>query len=225
MTNLEDIRSLGNIVICDHPLVTHNVTTLRDTLTSAEVFRLATRRVAYILMFEAVKHLPLKTVTVNTPLEITESQIINPEYHIVIAPILRAALLLSYVLEDLLPFATVHHIGLRRDEVTLEPENYYNKLPDHFKDPQKTIVFILDPMFATGGSAVEAVRIFLDSGIPEENIIFVSLISAPEGIINFRNHYKQVKIVTGVVDRQLNEKGYILPGLGDAGDRTFNTLY
>lgn len=223
MIRLDEINLASDVTVCDNALAKHNISVLRDKDTPSEVFRMATRRLARLILTEAVKDLPLKTVTIETPLVKTESQIISPDYEIIVAPILRAALTFSEVLQDLIPTAKVYHIGLYRDEETLKPVSYYNKLPESLKDPKKVIVFVLDPMFATGGSAIEAVNIFRNLNIPEENISFVSLIAAPEGVKKFREFHPNVKLVTGCVDKQLNDKGYILPGLGDAGDRTFNT--
>lgn len=214
-----------NVVVCNHPLAEHNITILRDKNTPAELFRLATKRLASLLIVEATKNIPLESKTINTPLQQTEGKILSNSCNIILAPILRAALILSREFEDILPTARVHHLGLYRNEETLEPISYYNKIPPVLEDPDKTIVYVLDPMFATGGSAVAGVKVFIDLGVKEENITFVSLISAPEGIKNFRNHYKTVKVITAVIDEKLNNKGYIMPGLGDAGDRTFNTVY
>jgi uracil phosphoribosyltransferase len=225
MSKTEQILNDSNLVISQHPLTAHNLTILRDKNTPPEVFRVATKRLANILSFEALKTLPVKRVEVETPLEKTEADILSPDYDIVIAPILRAALTLSMVMEELIPQARVHHIGLYRNEETLEPVSYYNKVPENIEKPDKQIIFVLDPMFATGGSAIAAVQIFRNIGVPEENITFVSMISAPEGIEKFRSVHKKVKIITGAVDRQLNDRGYIMPGLGDAGDRTYNTIY
>lgn len=223
--NTTEKSTTNKVIVCDHPLACQNLKYLRDRETPPELFRAASKRLGNLLATEALKNLPMKTVDVETPLEVTSSQIIDPDYDIVVAPILRAALILSEVMEELLPTARIHHLGMYRDEETLEPVHYYNKVPKNSKDPSKKFVYILDPMFATGGSAIAAVKIFTEIGIPEENITFVSLIAAPEGVENFRKTFKKVRLVTGSLDRQLNEKGYILPGLGDAGDRTYNTTY
>jgi uracil phosphoribosyltransferase len=225
MSKQQEFNISENLIVSDHPLAQHNLTILRDKNTTPELFRVATKRLANLLSTEALRVLPLKSVKVSTPLEETESMILNPDYEIIIAPILRAALTLSTIMEELLPTARVHHIGLYRNEETLQPVSYYNKVPKNLTNPENKYVFVLDPMFATGGSAIAAVQIFKDLGVLEKNITFVSLISAPEGIKKFRTSHKEVTIITGSVDRQLNEKGYIMPGLGDAGDRTYNTIY
>lgn len=214
---------LSDVLVCENPLALHNLTILRDKNTTPQVFKIAIKRLSSLVLVDAVKNLPLKTIDVSTPLENTKSQIIDEDYTIIIAPILRAALNMSTVLEELLPSATVYHIGLYRDKETLKPVHYYNKIPKKIGNPDKTIVYLLDPMFATGGSAIEAVNIFKEHNVKEENITFVSLLAAPEGIVNFKNTHKNVRLVTASIDERLNEKGYIMPGLGDAGDRTYNT--
>ena len=130
----------------------------------------------------------------------------------------------SDIAQELLPFAHIHHLGMYRNEKTLEPIWYYNKMKGKFKNPENTYVFILDPMLATGNSGYDAVHNFVKQGIKEENIVFMSLISAPEGVERLSKAYGKIRIVTAQLDETLNEKGYIVPGLGDAGDRIFNTL-
>ena len=123
-----------------------------------------------------------------------------------------------------MPYATVRHIGMYRDEETLTPIWYYNKIPIEFECPEDKIILILDPMLATGNSAIDAIKLFINKGVPEKNIRFVSLISAPEGLENVQQNYPNIQIVTAHIDNHLNEHGYICPGLGDAGDRIFNTV-
>jgi len=214
-----------NISVCDHPIALHNLTIMRDKNTSSELFRNATRRLAEVLFFSATDNLPTVRTQIETPLVSTESTIIDPDAEIIIAPILRAGLLFSEIASNLLPNARVHHIGLYRDHKTLQPVWYYNKLPEAFKNTESTYVYILDPMLATGGSAVETIKLFTSHDIPQKNIRFVCLLSAPEGIERVHKEFPEVKVITAWVDSHLNEFGYILPGLGDAGDRTFNTVY
>lgn len=215
----------SNVILCDHPVARHNLSLMRDKNTSAELFRNATRRLAQILVYYATDNLPLVTTEIDTPITTTTADIINPEIDVIIAPILRAGLVFSEIASEMLPNAKVHHIGLYRDEATLTPVFYYNKLPKKVANPAKTYVYILDPMLATGGSAIETIKLFRSLAIPEENIRFISLISAPEGIYKLYQATPQIKIITACIDEKLNEVGYIVPGLGDAGDRTFNTLY
>jgi uracil phosphoribosyltransferase len=214
-----------NVVLCPHPIAQHNLTIIRDKNSSAELYRNASKRLVQILFFIATNNLPLAETTVDTPLVKTNSFCIRPSAEIIFAPILRAGLVFSEVASELLPNARVHHIGLYRDEETLKPVAYYNNLPNSFKEPENTFVYILDPMLATGGSAVSSIKLFSSLNIPHENIRFVCLISAPEGINKVVEEFPDVKIITACIDEKLNESGYILPGLGDAGDRTFNTVY
>lgn len=219
------VKKPDNISVCDHPIALHNLTIMRDKNTTSELFRNATRRLAEVLFFSATDNLPTIKTHIETPLVGTESTIIDPNAEIIIAPILRAGLLFSDVASNFLPDARVQHIGLYRDEETLKPVWYYNKLPNVFEKPENTYVYILDPMLATGGSAVEAIKLYVNHNVPQENIRFLCLLSAPEGIEKVHNEFPDVKVVTTWIDKQLNEKGYILPGLGDAGDRTYNTVY
>jgi len=219
------IKKPENISVCDHPIALHNLTIMRNKNTDSELFRNATRRLAEVLFFSATDNLPTVKTTIETPLVTTEARIIDPKAEVIIAPILRAGLIFSEVASTLLPNARVHHIGLFRDEKTLKPITYYNNLPETFDNPENIFVYILDPMLATGGSAVASVKMFTEHNISQENIRFISLLSAPEGIDRVHSEYPDVKVITAWVDSHLNEFGYIVPGLGDAGDRTFNTVY
>lgn len=211
------------VTVCDHPLVQHNLSILRDKATSNELFRMAMSRIGGFVFQEAARDLPLTKTIVETPLCKTEASILSPEVPIIISPILRAGLMLADVAIQLLPSASVYHIGLYRDEETLKPVTYYNKLPSNL-DYGSARIFLLDPMLATGGSAVAAVDIIQQLGVKPENIRFISVISAPEGIKHLSGSYPGIRIFTGSVDERLNEKAYIVPGLGDAGDRTFGTV-
>lgn len=213
-----------NVAVLNHPLIKHNLAVLRNKNTNTEAFNMALKRISYALFFEATKNLPSKTVKIQTPIKETENEIISDEIDIIIAPILRAGLVFSDVAQFMLPNARIHHLGMYRNEETLEPIWYYNKMKGKFKNPDNTYVFILDPMLATGNSGYDAVHNFIKQGIKEENIVFMSLISAPEGIEKLTKAYPDIKIVTSQIDETLNEKGYIVPGLGDAGDRIFNTI-
>lgn len=219
-----NIKSKTDITVLNHPLIKHNLSVMRDKNTSAEVFNLALKRIAYALFFESTKNLPVENIEIETPIKKTTSSIISKNIDIIIAPILRAGLVFSDIAQELLPNAHVHHLGMYRNEITLEPIWYYNKMKGKFKNPENTYVFILDPMLATGNSGYDAVHNFVKQGIKEENIVFMSLISAPEGVEKLKKAYGKIRIVTAQLDETLNEKGYIVPGLGDAGDRIFNTL-
>ena len=211
------------LIVCDTPLILHNLSILRDKNTTPEMFRTAIKRISQILINKAFENLPLITKKVETPLITTGTKVIDENAELIIAPILRAGLVFTDAALDILPMATVHHIGLYRDETTLKPVPYYNKLPEGFKNPQNTYLYVFDPMLATGGSAVAALNLFIERNIPQENITFVSLLSAPEGVSRLSSEFDRIKIMTCAVDNCLNDVGYILPGLGDAGDRIFNT--
>ena len=167
--------------------------------------------------------MPVSKSLTDTPVGKAETCVLSPGIPLLITPILRAGLMMCDAALDLLPMASVYHVGLYRDEETLRPITYYNKLPSTI-DYGQARVFVLDPMLATGGSAVAALDIISKLGVSESHIYFVCLIAAPEGIANLTQHYPQVQIYTAAVDERLNDKAYIVPGLGDAGDRTFGTV-
>ena len=218
------MNEFKNVEIVEHPLCKHNLSIIRNKATSAEVFRSAIRRITYLLFYKATEDLELEDVEVETPLEKCIAQQLNSKKEIIIAPILRAGLIFSDIANEIMPFATVRHIGMYRDEETLTPVWYYNKIPVEFENPQDKIILILDPMLATGNSAIDSIKLFANKKIPQKNIRFISLISAPEGLKKVTSMFPEVKIVTASIDNCLNEFGYIRPGLGDAGDRIFNTV-
>ncbi|HTK83248.1 MAG TPA: uracil phosphoribosyltransferase [Bacteroidota bacterium] len=207
---------MKNLIIIDHPLVKRDLTILRDKKTPSNIFRAVLRRTASLMAYEVTRDLNLQRTTVATPLEKTAGYRAGDPF--ILVPILRAGLGLVGGFVEVLPDARVGHVGLYRDEETLKPVDYYLKLP---KNIARALVFILDPMLATGGSAVAAVSVLKNKGA--KKIRFVSLVSAPEGVRTLSKAHPDVKIYTCSVDRELNNKGYILPGLGDAGDRIFGT--
>ncbi|HEY9745094.1 MAG TPA: uracil phosphoribosyltransferase [Oculatellaceae cyanobacterium] len=211
------------VTVSTHPLVQHNLSILRDKNTSTEQFRTTMSRVGRLVFMEATKDLPLAKTIIETPLTKAECKVLPPDIPILIAPILRAGLILSEVAIDLLPTASVYHIGLYRNEETFKPVTYYNKLPSTI-DYSTARIFVVDPMLATGGSAVAAVDIMKKLGTLPENIRLVSIIAAPEGIEHLSQQHPGVRIYTAAVDERLNDRAYIVPGLGDAGDRTFGTV-
>ncbi len=221
MTMLSKIHP--SVTVCEHPLLQHNLAILRDSNTTHERFRSAVRRVSLFILQEATRNLPLTKAYVETPITKAETRILSPDIPILITPILRAGLMMSDVAMDLVPSASVYHVGLYRDEETLRPITYYNKLPSNI-DYSHARIFLLDPMLATGGSGIAAIDIVSKLGVRQENIAFVSIIAAPEGIKNLTDNYPAVHIYTGAVDERLNDKAYIVPGLGDAGDRMFGTV-
>jgi uracil phosphoribosyltransferase len=215
---------MNNVFVVNHPLCCHNLSIIRNKSTNAEMFRNAIRRITYLLFYKATEDLELEDVTVETPLEVCQAKRLSSKKEIIIAPILRAGLIFSDIANEIMPYATVRHIGMYRDEDTLTPVWYYNKIPVEFEHPEDKIILILDPMLATGNSAVDAIKLFANKKVPQKNIRFVSLISAPEGLKKVHELYPDVQIITASIDNCLNSSGYIRPGLGDAGDRIFNTV-
>jgi len=207
---------MSNVMVSSHPLVAHKLTKMRDVNTKPKKFRELVREIAALLAYEATSDLAITEVQVQTPLQLTLGSELKEKIGLV--PILRAGLGMVEGIWDLMPSAEVWHIGLYRDERTLKPVEYYNKLPTL---PTVSVCMVLDPMLATGGSAVATVDILKRWGV--HRIKFVGLIGAPEGIENLQNHHPDVPIYLAHVDDRLNEHGYILPGLGDAGDREFGT--
>ncbi len=208
---------MNNFTLVDHPLIKKDLTILRDTNTSTELFRSAVYRISNVLCVEVSKKFLLTQKEIETPLEKTIGFELSKQ--IVLIPILRAGLGMVNGFLELIPNAKVGHIGLQRNEETLEPIEYYFKTPQELEDSE---VILLDPMLATGGSAVEAINYVKKRGV--KNLYFVCIVAAPTGIEKMQKHHPDVKIFAAALDRQLNDKGYILPGLGDAGDRTFGTL-
>ena len=208
---------MENLTVVKNPLIDRDVTILRDKSTLEDEFRAALRRVAYILVGEISKDFELETFPVETPLETTDGYKLKQQ--IVLVPVLRAGLSMVNSFVEMIPKAKVGHIGLQRDEETLEPVDYYYKTP---KDLETSKVIILDPMLATGGSASAAASFLKKRGA--KDVTLACLIGAPEGVKKMAEDHPDVKIYTAALDRQLNDVGYILPGLGDAGDRTFGTL-
>lgn len=208
---------MGKITIIDHILVNHKIAILRDEATKTKQFRELIEEIATLIAYEALKDLPTREVEVKTPLEVT-SQTMVVENSVAIIPILRAGLGMVNGVLTLLPTAKVGHIGLYRDEETLQPKEYYCKLPDGIENK---VAILLDPMLATGGSASAAVGFLKARGV--KKIKLMSVLGVPEGIDRVHREHPDVDIYVAKVDRCLNEKGYILPGLGDAGDRLFGT--
>lgn len=219
---LEKINK-DNVRLIDNPVILQNLCTMRDKNTNTQDVRIATRKITRVLLYEASKYLPLVEKTITTPLTSFKTKTIDPEINIVISPILRAGLIFTDEAIDILPQACIRHIGMYRDEKTLKPVWYYNKVPMEVQDSHKFHIFITDPMLATGNSLIEAIKLYADKQIPVENIKVISIIAAPEGIANIQEKFPNVEIITAAIDSHLNEHGYIVPGMGDAGDRIFNT--
>jgi uracil phosphoribosyltransferase len=210
-------KSFMNFNLIDHPLVERNITILRDVDTNCETFRSAISLLSNIIAVELFVDLKLTEIEVQTPLEKTKGFKLAQE--VVIVPVLRAGLGMVNVFLQVIPDAKVGHIGLQRDEETLKPIAYYYKTPANLIEHE---IVLVDPMLATGGSASAAISFLKKRGA--KNIIFACIVAAPGGINRINKDHPDVKIFGAALDRELNDKGYILPGLGDAGDRTFGTL-
>lgn len=215
--------NLDKIRVIDNPVVALNLCTMRDKNTDSQGVRIATRKITRCLLYEAAKNLPLVERDVTTPLSTFKAKTVDPDIELIISPILRAGLIFTDEAIDILPQATIRHIGMYRDEETLKPVWYYNKVPMDATNPERFYIYITDPMLATGNSLLAAIDLYASKGIPIENIKCICIIAAPEGIKNIQSNYPDIEIITAAIDDHLNEKGYIVPGMGDAGDRIFNT--
>ena len=205
------------VQIISHPLIQHKLTLMRDIETSTANFRRLTKEVAMLLCYEATVDLSLEVTEIETPLAKMNAHILQGK-KLVFAPILRAGTGLLEGMLELVPNACVAHIGLFRDEETLEPHSYFFKAPQNLE--QRRLI-VIDPMLATAGSAIAAVDQLKEKGA--KDICFVCLLASPEGVNRFENAHKDVRVITAAIDERLNEKGYIVPGLGDAGDRIYGT--
>ena len=212
------MKNYDNVIIFNHPLINHKIAILRDEKTSMKEFRELIEEITTLMTYEALKEgVPTVQKTVKTPLE-TCTQTVVADNGIAIVPILRAGLGMVNGIHVLFPSARVGHIGMYRDEETLEPKEYYCKLPDGIEDK---LVLLVDPMLATGGSASDAITMIKKRGVTK--IKLCCIVSSPEGINRILNDHPDVDLYVAAVDRCLNENCYILPGLGDAGDRLFGT--
>ena len=211
------MENMDNVTVLTHPLIKHKITMLRDIHTGTNEFRKLVEEIATLMGYEALRDLPLEDIEVTTPIETCKSPVISGR-KLAIVPILRAGLGMVDGLLNLTPTAKVGHIGLYRDPVTHEPHEYYCKLPSPIEE--RTIL-VVDPMLATGGSAVDAIRMIKEHG--GRKIKFMCIIAAPEGLERLHTECPDVQIYVGNLDRCMNENKYIMPGLGDAGDRIFGT--
>lgn len=207
---------MNNVTVVSHPLIDHSLTILRDKNTRTEEFRRHANVVSKILLIEATKHMLLKNKTIETPLAPFVGKQLKDD--VIVVPVLRAGLAMLFALQDMLPNASVGFIGLERDEKTAIAREYYKKIP---RILTSNIVFVIDPMFATGGSMDDTVAAVKEKGA--KRIVSVSVVSAPEGIKRFIQHHPDVPVITAAIDERLNDKAYIVPGLGDFGDRYFGT--
>lgn len=208
---------MGNLMILDHPLIQHKLTHIRDEKTGTKQFRELVNEVSMLMGFEITRNLPVKNVEVETPVATAQAHTLTGK-KIGLIPILRAGLGMVDGMLQLLPAAKVGHIGLYRDPKTLQPVEYYIKLPT---DISERLLIVLDPMLATGGSANDAIDSLKKRGA--KSIKLMCLVAAPEGVHLIQENHPDVDIYICALDEKLNEKGYIVPGLGDAGDRLFGT--
>lgn len=207
----------NNIMIMTHPLAQHKISLLRDKTTGTKEFKELVCELATLICYEATRDLPLEEVEIETPIAIAKTKVVSGR-KLALVPILRAGLGMVDGMLRLVPAAKVGHIGMYRNEETLEPVEYYCKLPE---DIEERDIFVLDPMLATGGSACDAIQRIKEKG--GKNIKFLCILAAPEGIEKLTTTHPDVDVFIGTVDEKLNEVGYIVPGLGDAGDRIFGT--
>ena len=208
---------MSKTMIMDHPLVQHKVSLLRNKNTGTKEFKELVCELATLLCYEATRDLPTEEVEIETPIAVAKTRMLSGR-KLALVPILRAGLGMVDGMLALIPAAKVGHIGMYRNEETLEPIEYFKKLPD---DIAERDVFILDPMLATGGTAVDAISIVKKSN--PKSITFVCIVAAPAGIARLENEHPDVPVYCAAIDERLNDKGYIVPGLGDAGDRIYGT--
>lgn len=207
-----------NLFILDHPLIQHKLSHMRDKTASTRSFRALLRELTLLMGYELTRDLPLTHERIETPLEAMDAPVIAGK-KLVIVPVLRAGIGMSDGLLDLIPSARVGHVGVYRDPETFQPVEYLVRLPDL---AERSFI-VCDPMLATGNSAVHAVNVLRERGVAQENIRFLALVAAPEGVVVFQAAHPGVKLFVAALDSHLNEHAYIVPGLGDAGDRLFGT--
>lgn len=205
-----------NVTLIQHPVLSRDLTILRDVETKTADFRRAMKRIATILAYHALKELPLKEFSITTPIKETTGY--NIDQKIIVVPILRAGLALTDAIIEFVPDASVGHVGMYRDEETHQPVDYYSNIPKNISD---AMVLVVDPMLATGGSAHDALSFVKEKGA--QHLRFISLISAPEGLTRLQKEHPDVPVITSAIDKKLNDDAFIVPGLGDAGDRYFGT--
>ena len=208
---------MSKVTVMDHPLIQHKIGIIRRKEVGSKDFRQMIGEIAMLMCYEATRNLKLQDVEIETPICTTQAKELRGK-KLAVVPILRAGLGMVDGMLQMIPAAKVGHIGLYRDPETLEPVEYYCKLP---ADSSEREVFVVDPMLATGGSAVEAIRMLKNKGV--KNIRFMCIIAAPEGVKRMQEAHPDVDVYIGALDEHLNDHGYIVPGLGDAGDRIFGT--
>lgn len=209
--------NMGNVIVLDHPLIKHKITHIKDKNTGSKQFRELIEEVSMLMAYEVTRDFPIEEVEIETPLMATKSQVISGK-KVVIVPILRAGIGMVDGMLSLMPSAKVGHVGLYRDPETLKPVEYYCKLPSEIQERK---VIVVDPMLATGGSSSAAISLIKEKGA--KNIKLACIVGCPEGVAVVHKDHPDVEIYLAHMDEKLNEHGYILPGLGDAGDRIFGT--
>lgn len=207
---------MGKFVVFDHPLISHKLSIIRDEKTGTKDFRQSVEEIANLMAYEATRDLPTVDVDIKTPCGIARCKQLAKK--VVIVPILRAGLGMVDGITNLIPTAKVGHIGAYRDETTLQPQSYYTKFPDTISE---ATVLLVDPMLATGGSVSYSINVLKQYNV--KNIIYMGIVGAPEGVKKIQEEHPDVDIYLAALDEKLNEKGYIVPGLGDCGDRLFGT--
>ena len=210
---------MGKFHVLDHPLIQHKLTMIRQKDCGTKVFREVVNEISMLMAYEVSRDLPLEDVEIETPLVKTILKTLAGK-KVAIIPILRAGLGMVDGILELIPAAKIGHVGMYRDHDTLQPVEYFVKLPSDISERQ---LFVVDPMLATGGSAVAAIDALLKRGAQPNSIKFCCLVAAPEGVETLRSAHPEIDIYAAALDERLNEHGYILPGLGDAGDRLFGT--
>lgn len=208
---------MSNRIDVKHPLIQHKITMLRDSQTNTKEFRELVKEISTLMWYEVTRDLPLKEISIDTPLGSAQAEVISG-IKLALVPILRSGLVMASGIENIMPSIKIGHIGLCREEGTLEPKDYYCKLPT---DVESSEVIVLEPMLATGRSVCAAVDLLKKHGVSDIKIM--SLIAAPEGLALVAERHPEVKVYVCSVDKGLNEQGYIVPGFGDAGDRMFGT--
>ena len=216
---MEGASKMGNFHVLDHPLIQHKLTMIRQKDCGTKVFREVVNEISMLMAYEVSRDLPLEDVEIETPLVKTALKTLAGK-KVAIIPILRAGLGMVDGILELIPAAKIGHVGMYRDHDTLQPVEYFVKLPSDISERQ---LFVVDPMLATGGSAVAAIDALLKRGAQPNSIKFCCLVAAPEGVKVLQDAHPEIDIYAAALDERLNENGYILPGLGDAGDRLFGT--
>jgi len=216
---MEGASKMGKFNVLDHPLIQHKLTMIRQKDCGTKVFREVVNEISMLMAYEVSRDLPLEDVEIETPLVKTTLKTLAGK-KVAIIPILRAGLGMVDGILELIPAAKIGHVGMYRDHDTLQPVEYFVKLPSDISERQ---LFVVDPMLATGGSAVAAIDALLKRGAHPESIKFCCLVAAPEGVKVLQEAHPEIDIYAAALDERLNENGYILPGLGDAGDRLFGT--